>query len=71
MQQIAISFRVIVGSTFADLAEERNALQRRVMPELAKLCEKAGFRWLSLPGDQSSLGHLLPPGGQRKRRWPH
>ena len=39
------TFRVLASSTFADLVEERNVLQRRVWPELAKLCEKAGFRF--------------------------
>jgi len=42
------TFRVFVSSTFADLAEERSALQRRVWPELAKLCEKAGFRFQAI-----------------------
>jgi hypothetical protein len=42
------TFRVFVSSTFADLVEERNALQRRVWPELAKLCEKAGFRFQAI-----------------------
>lgn len=42
------TFRVFVSSTFADLVEERNALQRRVWPELARLCEKAGFRFQAI-----------------------
>jgi len=42
------TFRVFVSSTLADLVEERNALQRRVWPELAKLCEKAGFRFQAI-----------------------
>src|SRR5271154_51242 len=42
------TFRVFVSSTFADLVEERNALQRRVWPELGKLCEKAGFRFQAI-----------------------
>lgn len=39
------TFQVFVSSTFADLVEERNALQRYVFPELARLCEKAGCRF--------------------------
>lgn len=42
------TFRVFIGSTFSDLIEERNALQSRVWPELAKLCEKAGFRFQAI-----------------------
>lgn len=42
------TFRVFVSSTFADLVEERNALQRIVWPVLAKLCEKAGFRFQAI-----------------------
>ena len=42
------TFRVFVSSTFADLVEERNALQRRVWPELARLCEKEGFRFQAI-----------------------
>jgi len=41
-------FRVFVSSTFADLVEERNALQRHVWSELAKLCEKSGFRFQAI-----------------------
>jgi len=39
------TFRVFVSSTVADLVEERDALQRHIRPELAKLCEKAGCRF--------------------------
>ena len=42
------TFRLYVSSTFADLVEVQNALQRRVWPELAKLCEKAGFRFQAI-----------------------
>ena len=42
------TFRVFVSSTFADLVEERNALQRRVWPELARLCEKEGCRFQAI-----------------------
>lgn len=42
------TFRVFVSSTFADLAEERNALQRHVFPELTKICEQAGSRFQAI-----------------------
>ena len=33
------TFRVFVSSTFEDLKDERDALQRDVFPRLSKLCE--------------------------------
>ncbi len=42
------TFRVFVSSTFADLVEERNALQRNVWPKLTELCEKEGFRFQAI-----------------------
>ncbi|RJP22806.1 MAG: DUF4062 domain-containing protein, partial [Deltaproteobacteria bacterium] len=39
------TFRVFISSTFSDLKEERNALQRRVFPRLRKLCERHGCRF--------------------------
>jgi WD40 repeat protein len=42
------TFRIFVSSTFADLVEERNALQRQVFPVLAKICEKAGCRFQAI-----------------------
>jgi hypothetical protein len=42
------TFRVFVSSTFEDLKEERNALQREVFPELAKLCEVHGARFQAI-----------------------
>lgn len=39
------TFRIFVSSTFSDLKEERNALQKRVFPELRKLCMQHGFRF--------------------------
>jgi hypothetical protein len=48
MMSASCPFRVFVSSTFSDLVEERNALQRQVWPELAKLCEKAGFRFQAI-----------------------
>ena len=39
------TFRIFVSSTFEDLVEERNALQREVFPRLSKLCEARGARF--------------------------
>ncbi len=39
------TFRIFVSSTFADLAEERNALQSSVFPRLRALCEQSGARF--------------------------
>src|ERR1019366_8578761 len=39
------TFRVFVSSTFEDLKEERNALQREVFPKLRTLCEQHGARF--------------------------
>jgi hypothetical protein len=44
----ARTFRVFISSTFADLVEERNALQRDVWPELRARCEKAGCRFQAI-----------------------
>lgn len=42
------TFRVFVSSTFADLKEERNALQREVFPKLRELCMEHGFRFQAI-----------------------
>ena len=42
------TFRVFVSSTFADLIEERNALQKNVFPKLRKLCMEHGFRFQAI-----------------------
>lgn len=39
------TFRVFVSSTFEDLKEERDALQRDVFPKLRDLCEQHGSRF--------------------------
>jgi NACHT domain- and WD repeat-containing protein len=48
MATVIRTFRVFVSSTFSDLVEERNALQRKVFPALASLCEKAGCRFQAI-----------------------
>jgi len=42
------TFRVFVSSTFEDLKEERNALQREVCPKLRTLCEQHGARFQAI-----------------------
>lgn len=42
------TFRVFVSSTFSDLKEERNALQKRVFPRLSELCEQNGYRFQAI-----------------------
>jgi WD40 repeat protein len=42
------TFRVFVSSTFSDLKEERNALQREVFPKLRELCMEHGFRFQAI-----------------------
>jgi hypothetical protein len=42
------TFRIFVSSTFSDLKEERNALQRNVFPELKALCSQHGFRFQAI-----------------------
>jgi hypothetical protein len=42
------TFRVFVSSTFEDLKEERNALQREVWPKLRTLCEQHGARFQAI-----------------------
>lgn len=39
------TFRVFVSSTFSDMKAERNALQSRVFPELARFCRERGSRF--------------------------
>src|SRR5208337_4743897 len=41
-------FRVFVSSTFEDLKEERDALQRDSFPKLRKLCEMHGARFQAI-----------------------
>jgi hypothetical protein len=48
MVQTAKTFRVFVSSTFSDLVEERNALQRNVFPKLRQLCTDRGFRFQAI-----------------------
>lgn len=48
MALISKTFRVFVSSTFSDLKEERNALQKNVFPQLRALCRKHGCRFQAI-----------------------
>ena len=39
------TFRIFVSSTFDDLKEERNALQKNTFPRLRELCVENGFQF--------------------------
>ena len=41
-------FRIFVSSTFADLKQERDALQECVWPALSDICQKAGFSFQAI-----------------------
>jgi hypothetical protein len=45
MPQASKTFRIFVSSTFSDLKEERNALQKYVFPLLRELCRQHGCRF--------------------------
>jgi len=45
MAQTTRTFRIFVSSTFSDLKEERNALQKYVFPRLRDLCTQHGCRF--------------------------
>ncbi|MEK6287722.1 MAG: AAA family ATPase [Acidobacteriota bacterium] len=48
MPQASKTFRIFVSSTFSDLKEERNALQRYVFPRLRELCARHGCRFQAI-----------------------
>jgi WD40 repeat protein len=48
MPRATRTFRVFVSSTFEDLKEERNALQRDVFPKLRALCDQQGARFQAI-----------------------
>src|SRR5260370_30584617 len=64
MPTITRTFRVFVSSTFEDLIEERNALQREVFPRLSKVCEAHGARFQAVDlrwgvRDEAVLGQRM------------
>jgi WD40 repeat protein len=48
MIQASRTFRIFVSSTFDDLKEERNALQKHVFPKLRELCLQHGCRFQAI-----------------------
>jgi hypothetical protein len=48
MAQAGKTFRIFVSSTFSDLKEERNALQKYVFPRLRELCMQHGCRFQAI-----------------------
>ena len=48
MAQATCTFRIFVSSTFSDLKEERNALQKYVFPRLRELCARHGCRFQAI-----------------------
>lgn len=48
MAQATRTFRIFVSSTFSDLKEERNALQKEVFPKLRELCMQHGCRFQAI-----------------------
>lgn len=48
MQKPGKTFRIFVSSTFSDLKEERNALQKHVFPRLRELCMQHGCRFQAI-----------------------
>lgn len=48
MAQATRTFRIFVSSTFSDLKAERNALQKRVWPQLRLLCARHGARFQAI-----------------------
>ncbi len=60
MAQLGRTFRIFVSSTFTDLQEERNALQKEVFPALKKLCTEHGCQFQAIDlrwgiGEEASL----------------
>ncbi len=48
MAQTSKTYRIFVSSTFNDLKEERNALQKYVFPRLRELCMQHGCRFQAI-----------------------
>ena len=48
MPTVTRTFRVFVSSTFENLKDERDALQRDVFPRLRKLCEENNARFQAI-----------------------
>jgi hypothetical protein len=48
MAQTSRTFRIFVSSTFSELKEERNALQKYVFPRLREPCAQHGCRFQAI-----------------------
>lgn len=48
MAQASKTYRIFVSSTFSDLKEERNALQKNVFPKLRDLYMQHGCRFQAI-----------------------
>ncbi len=48
MATIGKTFRVFVSSTFTDMQEERNALQKKVFPALKSICNEQGYQFQAI-----------------------
>ena len=48
MVQVSKTFRIFISSTFNDLINERNALQKKVFPIIKSLCIKHGCRFQAI-----------------------
>jgi WD40 repeat protein len=48
MTQSSKTFRIFISSTFSDMKEERNALQRELFPKLRELCMAHGCRFQAI-----------------------
>jgi WD40 repeat protein/signal recognition particle GTPase len=62
MPNISKTFRIFISSTFSDLKDERNALQKKVFPRLKELCLQHGCRFQAIDlrwgvSEEASLDH--------------
>lgn len=60
MAQASRTFRLFVSSTFSDLKEERNALQKHVFPKLRALCMQLGCRFQAIDLRWRLRGEVRP-----------
>ena len=48
MVQVSKTFRIFISSTFNDLINERNSLQKKVFPKIKSFCIKHGCRFQAI-----------------------
>jgi hypothetical protein len=68
MAQANKTFRIFVSSTFTDLKEERNALQRYVFPRLRDLCMQHSCRFQAIDLRWGTFRLLIEEGKYRNGR---